>query len=137
MRRSVKPLVLLGLLGTLIFGSSFATQYGRALWGNRDIWWTPRSMALPLDQTRDVFELYVSGTSLGDHLVRRSLSAVEGSGRSYAVVAEDIRVRLNNWQTVRGSLLHSAVPAAFLLGASVTCLGLGVAGWLVGRREAG
>ena len=61
MRKSVNPLLLIGLLGTIVIGSQFAVQYGRAIWGDRDIWWTPMAMALSLDETTRAFEMYVSG----------------------------------------------------------------------------
>jgi hypothetical protein len=135
MRKNVNPLFLMGLIGTLVIGSHFAAQYGRALWGDRDIWWTPRTMAVSLEDTKQAFELYVSGTLLRDHLERGSLSAVAANGTPYRVAQGDIRVRLNNWYKVNASLLHSAVPSAFLLGVSVTCLTIGIVQWTQRREE--
>jgi len=96
------------------------------VWGKGDMWWTPRSMALPLSETRNNFELLVSGDLLQDHLARGSLSAIDSQGERYRLASEDVEVRLNNWQKVKSSMLHSAVLSAFMLGFSLLSLIVGV-----------
>ncbi|MGR0481370.1 MAG: hypothetical protein ACTFAL_08225 [Candidatus Electronema sp. V4] len=41
-------LLLAGLIGTVVSGAIFSEQYGAAVWGRSDIWWTPMELALPL-----------------------------------------------------------------------------------------
>jgi hypothetical protein len=135
MRKSVNPLFLIGLLGTIVIGSQFAVQYGRALWGDRDIWWTPKAMALSLDETKRAFELYVCGIPLRAHLARGSLTAAEVGGKPHRVAPGDVTVRLNNWHKIQASLFHGAIPSAFLLGASITCLAAGLVQWRARRKE--
>ncbi|MBN2467304.1 MAG: hypothetical protein JXD19_04060 [Deltaproteobacteria bacterium] len=140
MRKKINALLLIGIIGSVVCGSHFAVTYGRALWGPSDIWWTPISMALPLDETTQEFNILVSNELLQDHLKRRSLTATDLEGKSYQVVSDDIEVRLNNWHKVKASFLHSAVFAAFMLGVSITCLILGAVQVLTrrdGRKETG
>jgi hypothetical protein len=127
MKKRVNALLVIGITGTIVLGFHFGVQYGRAMWGNRSIWWTPKVMAVSLDETRQYFELFLSNELLQDHLKRRSLSATERNGKTYQVVPEDIKIRLNNWYKVKASFLNSAVFSAFMLGISVTCLILGLA----------
>jgi hypothetical protein len=127
MKKRVNSLLIIGITGTIVLGFHFGVQYGRATWGNHTIWWTPKAMAVSLDETRQYFELFLSNELLQDHLKRRSLSATERNGKTYQVVPEDIKVRLNNWYKVKASFLNAAVFSAFVLGVSVTCLILGLA----------
>jgi hypothetical protein len=125
-----KALLLIGIIGTAVFLSHFGVSYGRAMWGSRDMWWTPRSLALPLDDSRDEFRVFVLGEPLSDHVERGSLTVIDEGGEPHVIGPADVRVRLNNWDATRASLLHSAVYAAFMLGASATCLALGLAQFL-------
>lgn len=135
MQKSVNPLLLVGIIGTIVAGFHFGVEYGRAMWGSRDIWWTPKSVAFPLDKTRQEFELFLSGELLQDHLERSSLSATDSNGKSYQIVPDDIEVRLNNWHKVKASFLNSAVFSAFMLGVSSTCLVMGVMQLLARRKK--
>jgi len=126
MKGRINALLLIGIIGVSVFASHFALSYGRAVLGDRDMWWTPRSMAMPLPETRDDLHLFLDGEPLRDHLRRGALTARDPQGRSYRVVAEDIAVRLNNWHEVKASFLHAAVYSALLLGASAACLVLGL-----------
>lgn len=125
-----------GILGSTIFGSQLATDYGRAMWGDRDMWWTPGSMALPLDQTGEAFQIYLGGELLQRHVERGTLTAVDPQGRPYRVSHGDLRVRLNNWNQTRASFLHAAVFSAFMLGMSLVCLGVGARQVFAARRAA-
>ena len=127
MRKKIDPLLFIGIIGTCVIGSHFAAHIGRATWGNRDIWWTPRAMQLSLDEARDRFEVLLSGELLQDHIDRGSLSATDKNGERYRVVPEDVGVRLNNWQTAKASFLNAAVFSGFALGVSVACLAIGLA----------
>ncbi|MDH5297477.1 MAG: hypothetical protein OEV91_00475 [Desulfobulbaceae bacterium] len=125
MPQRLPPLLFIGLIGTLVTGSIFFMQYGRATWGDQNIWWTPRPLAVSLADTRQEFELLINDELLQKHIQHQTLMVMDVNGGSYPVTKEDIRVRLNNWYKVKASLLNAAVLTAFLLGVSVTCLILG------------
>jgi len=132
--RKINAFLIAGIIGVSVFGAHFGIQYGRAVWGNNDMWWTPKSMTLPLSKTHHNFELFVSGDLLQDHLDRNSLSATDAQGEHYDLVPEDIEVRLNNWQKVKSTMLHTAVWAAFMLGISVMSLIVGVIQFVSGNK---
>lgn len=125
MKGKINALFLIGVIGTVVFGFHFGLQYGRAVWGNSDIWWTPMSMAMSLHETRQTFNLFLGDELLQDHLARSSLSATDSKGRSYPIVADDIKVRINNWYKIKASFLHFAVFTGILLGGSIACLIMG------------
>jgi len=126
MKKKAHPLLMTGFIGTLVFGLQFGVDYGRATWGNRDIWWTPKTMALPLSDTSTHFEMYLDGKPLQDHLLKKSLTILDAVGNSHQVAQEDISVRFNNWQGIRASYLHKAIFSALFLGTSLTCLLFGI-----------
>jgi hypothetical protein len=131
----INGFLITGIIGVAVIGSHFGVQYGRAVWGSNDRWWTPKSMALTLSETRHNFELFVRGELLQNHLKKGTLSAIDSQGESYRLVPEDIQVRLNNWHKVKSSMLHSAVLAAFLLGISVMSLAVGVIQLVVEKKN--
>lgn len=126
MKKTANLLLLIGIIGTATFGFMFVADYAQELWGNKDIWWTPLSMALPLDKTTKQFEMFVKDETLQNHLQRGSLSFVDKRGQSHTVVSGDVKVRLNNWNKIKASILHRSVFMAFLAGSSVTFLILGM-----------
>jgi hypothetical protein len=119
-------LMMIGLVGTPIAGTQFGLDYGQAIWGETQIWWTPREMALPLDQTGGHIQILLDGEPLRDHLARNSLTALGSEGLAYFVTPEMVRVRLNNWPQVQAGKLHMAVYSALGLGVSLTCLIVGL-----------
>lgn len=127
--------LLAGIIGVSLFGSQFGVYYGRAVWGSTDIYWTPKTMALPVNDTRQEFELFLNDELLQDHLERGSLSATDLNGQSSRVVPDDIVVRLNNWQKTKVSLLHGAVFMALLLGVSLMSVLLGVTQMIAGNND--
>jgi hypothetical protein len=126
MRRKMNLLMMIGLVGTPIAGTQFGLDYGRAIWGETRIWWTPMELALPLEQTGGHFQLFLDGEPLSNHLARNSLTALGSEGLAYFVTPEMVRVRLNNWPQIQASMLHMAVYSALGLGISLTCLILGL-----------
>jgi hypothetical protein len=127
--------LLIGIIGVSLFGSYFGIYYGRAVGGSTDIWWTPKALALPLNDTRNEFEIFLKDELLQDHLERGSLLTTDLNGQSSRVVSNDIVVRLNNWHKTRASLLHSAVFTALLLGVSLMSLVVGVTARIAGNRD--
>ena len=135
MRRRLHPLLLAGLIGTAVSGSIFAEQYGGAVWGRSDIWWTPMELALPLPAAGKNFELYIGGELMQRQVERGALAVQDKNGALRPVAPAEIKVRLNNWQKIRAERLHGAVFAALSLGISTTCLVMGIVGHVQGRKE--
>jgi hypothetical protein len=125
MKRKFNELLIIGITGTAIFGSIFAVNYGETVWGNKDIWWTPISMALPLNETKQEIELYIKGELLQKHLERGTLIAVGKEGQSSPLVANDVNVRLNNWNKIKASKLNNVTVSSLFLGVSLTLLVMG------------
>lgn len=136
MKNRMNALLLIGIIGMAVIGSHFGVTYGRAVWGNKDIWWTPMSLALPLEDTSQDFRLFIGGEPLLEHVERGTLTARDANGQPYQVSSEDIRVRLNNWLDVKADFLHSAVFSGILLGISLTCLILGLAEFIRSPKQA-
>jgi hypothetical protein len=135
MKKQINALIVIGIIGTAIFGANFAAKYTQANWGNKDIWWTPMSMALPLNETQQEFELYIKGELLQKHLEAGALSVADKTGKSLLVGSDDIKIRLNNWNKMKSSMLNSAAISAFSLGISLAVLILGVVQYVANKEE--
>ena len=135
MKNTWKPFLLIGMIGIFTCGSQFATKYIQAIWGNQNIWWTPMQLALPLDETRNEFAIFISGEPMQKHIDQGTLSAIDQSGQPYRVAADDIKVRINNWNKTKASLLHWSVYIAMALGSCITFFGIGLIQWIVHRRR--
>jgi hypothetical protein len=122
----INPLVLMGLIGMLTIGTNFAMQIYRAFWGNQNIWWTSRTMQLPIEDFRDNLELFISKKPLQKHLADGTLFALDNNGEQYRVVSKDITVRLNNWNKVRSSILENAIISGVAFGIVITVLVIGL-----------
>jgi hypothetical protein len=123
--------IIAGLIGTMIFGLHLGNSIFTVFFADRNIWWTPSRLALPLSESEDVFQLLISKHSLQDHLKSGTLHVIGAEGVSYQVVAKDISVRLNNWQRIQVQTLEGALFSAFFFGVSVTLLLVG----FVNRRR--
>lgn len=135
MKKQINALIIIGIIGTAVFGSHVAVKYSEANWGNKDIWWTPASMALPLQETRQEFEMYLKGDLLDKHLERGSLAIVEKKGESSPLVASDIKIRMNNWNKIRAEKLNSAVITSFLLGICMASLVMGIVQYVAKKQD--
>ena len=122
----INPLVFIGLIGILTIGTNFAVQLYRAFWGNQDIWWTARTMQLPIQDSRDKFKLFINGKPLQKHLANGSLFALDNNGERYRVVSKDITIRLNNWNKVKSSILANAIISGVAFGVIITVLVIGL-----------
>ena len=130
-------LLWMGLTGSLIFGATFFENVYRAFWGDQTIWWTPQSMSLPIEETKNDFELYIAGTSLNKHLSARTLSTVDKNGKPYPLSAKDITVRRNNWDRTRASILADTTMIGFVFGVSLTLMLIGLFQFFQQRKEPG
>jgi len=120
--KQYRGLIIAGLLGTIIFGIHLSTSLFSTFFADKSIWWTPSRLALPLSETKEVFELSIAGKPLDQHLSEGSLLAVDDSGGQDLVVAKDISVRLNNWRKIQIQTLEGAVFSAFFFGVGLTML---------------
>lgn len=94
-------------------------------------------MALPRNDTRQEFELFLNDELLQDHLEPRTRISI-GNRPERTIKpggADDIVVRLNNWRKTKASLLHSAVFMALLLGVSLMSVLLGVTQMIAGNND--
>jgi len=126
LNKRINPILWIGLTGTLIIGTAFFADVYQAFWGDYTMWWTHQSRRLPLEKTKDNFELYIHGKLLQRHLSEKTLFSVDNEGKQYPVVSEDITVRLNNWDKVKSSILTNMTMSGFGFGACITLLLVGL-----------
>lgn len=126
MKRKFNELLIIGLTGTVFFGSFFAGEYLEVTKGNKDMWWTPMNMALSLDQSRTEFELYIQNEMLQKHIEKGTLLVAGEKGTPTKVTAGDVKIRLNNWPKVKVEKLNYCVMTVFFLGASLALLVVGL-----------
>src|SRR5713101_333819 len=77
-----------------------------------NIWWTPLPMATPLAVGSDRVEIYARGTDLRI-LVDGGQVRIGGT----VLTADDIRVRLNNWDRMRAEQIPMLLTYSFTVGA--------------------
>ena len=136
MKTIVNPLLLVGFLGTMVFGSHFAANAARAFWGDRDIWWTPRSLRLPLDRTENEFALYVGEKPFAELLAGGLLRVVDENDEIRVLHPDNVRVGINNWHKTRASFLAHSTISGVAFGAFLALLGVGLAGLRTQRKNA-
>ena len=99
-----------------------------------DIWWTPATNQLPLAESRDRVEIYVRGRPLGTLLEQGHLAITDSAG-PHVLGAQDVAVRLNNWDRVRIQRLPLLLMYSAVVGAGVVVLLLVATGRLAYREE--
>jgi hypothetical protein len=124
-----------GLIAVLLLIPSSLALY-RELSKRSDIWWTPAAMALSLPAAQDRVEIYVRGTPLGTLIDRKQLWIIDQASRS-AIDAQDIGLRFNNWDRIRGGRVPLLLFYAAACGAGVVLLVLVATGRLAYRGEHG
>jgi len=134
-RKFINPLLFIGLIGFFTIGSQFFADVLSVFYGNQDIYWTPRSMKLPIEETNNDFQVFISDKPLKKHLAENTLLAVDQSGKSYPVVSKDVSVRLNNWNKTKSRMLTKAVFTGFGFGIALTCLIIGFIQILIERKK--
>jgi len=135
MNKKINVFLFIGLLATFTIGVSFITDLYKAFLGEKNIWWTSQSMSLPIEETRNNFELYIGGEPLEKHLSAGHLSCVDNNGKQYSVVSKDISVRLNNWDKVKASILSYTIISSFGFGVAVTLVIIGIIQFFLRRKS--
>jgi hypothetical protein len=126
MIKRINTLLWIGIFGTLVVSTGLFTDIHRAFSGDQGIWWTHQSMKLPIEETKGNFELFIGGDPLWKHLAQGTLISVDKDGKQYSVVAQDVTVRLNNWEKVRASILERTTVSGFAFGVAITLLVIGL-----------
>jgi hypothetical protein len=132
--RQINSLLWIGLTGTIILGTIFFADLYRAFWGDRTIWWTHQAMKVPVEETKDNFELFIAGRLLQKHLADGTLLGVDNDGKQYPIVAKDVTVRLNNWDKIKATILGHTTMSGFGFGVALTLLVMGLIQFF-GRRK--
>ena len=99
-----------------------------------DIWWTPRTMLVPLAESKDRVEIYARGKLLDDLIQSRQLRIAGDSGSS-VLQASDIGLRFNNWDRVRGDRVSRLLIYAVMCGVTAVIFILILTGRLHYRGE--
>jgi hypothetical protein len=108
----------------------------RELSRRRDIWWTPRTMLIPLAESTDRVEIYALGQPLTALLQAGQVRMAEG-GSMTVLTAGEIGLRFNNWERVRAERLPVLLASAAGCGVAVLMLLLIMTGRLTWRGELG
>ena len=99
-----------------------------------DIWWTPRTMLVPLGEAKDRVEIYARGRPL-DGLIQAGQLRIVGDSGSSVLRTSDIGLRFNNWDRVRGDRETRLVIYAAMCGLTAMIFLLILTGRLGYRGE--
>jgi len=101
-----------------------------------DIWWTPPALALSLTESRDRVQIFAEGRPLETLLEQKQVSITDGAA-SHVLTTQEIGLRFNNWDRVRGQRLPLLLFYAGACGAGVILLLVIATGRLAYRGERG
>jgi hypothetical protein len=126
------------LFSTMMLALFFvaAVPLYRVLSRRPDIWWTPRTMLVPLGEATDRVEIYALGQPLTALLQNGQARVAEG-GSMRVLTPGDIGLRFNNWDRVRADRLPVLLASAAGCGVTVLMLLLIMTGRLAWRGERG
>ena len=101
-----------------------------------DIWWTPRTMLIPLGESTDRVKIYALGQPLTDLLQAGQVRLAEG-GSMRVLTANEIGLRFNNWERVRAERVPVLLASAAGCGIAALMLLMILTGRLAWRGERG
>jgi len=119
---------------SLVFFFLAAAPLYRELARRSDIWWTPRTMLVPLGESRDRVEIYTRGKPLAALLQAGQLRIAEEGGSSI-LATSDVGLRFNNWDRVRVERIPLMLVYAAACGITACIFLLVLSGRLVYRGE--
>ena len=99
-----------------------------------DIWWTPPSMLVPLDEAKDRVQIFARGKPLDD-LIQAGQLRIAEDGSSSVLQTSDIGLRLNNWDRIRSERFPGLLISAAGFGIGVMMFLLILTGRLAYRGE--
>src|SRR5262245_65199007 len=120
-------------LSLVVFFLAAAPLY-RELSRRSDIWWTPRTMLVPLAESKDRVEIYTRGKPLATVLQAGQLRIAEEGGSS-TLATSDVGLRFNNWDRVRAERIPLMLVYAAACGIAACIFLLVLSGRLVYRGE--
>jgi hypothetical protein len=122
MQRRLNPATIIGMIMVFTGAGHLLTAF---LTPAED-WWTPRSLALTPEESRDRVRVLVSGTPLAEHLEAGTLKVAAAGESPRPLTAEEVRFRFNNWDRVRADLYFQAIFSASYTTAGVLLLAVGL-----------
>ena len=115
----------------LIFGGIFflmsALQIVRFFNQPADIWWTPKTLSVPLADASDWVEVYVRDVALHEQIKAGRVQLLTDNATA-PVTESDIRLRFNNWDRIRAEGIPALLGAGIVLGASAVFFLIGIRG---------
>ena len=118
----------------LVFFFGAAAPLYRELSRPSDIWWTPRTMLIPLAESRDRVEIYTRGKPFAALLQAGQLRIAEEGGSS-TLATSDVGLRFNNWDRTRVARIPLMLVYAATCGITACLFLLVLSGRLVYRGE--
>ncbi len=107
-------ILIAGIIMLFVFGSQLAI----VIFQPDDIWWTPASMKLSMEESDDRVDIYIKDKRLVDMLDNEEL-LLKTDAESVELKKADITFRLNNWDKVRASQLAKVGITSALVMASL------------------
>jgi len=122
MKKWFNPVTIIGLFVVAMGLWQLASKFLEP----SDIWWTPRSLAVPLAESRDRVEVLVGGELLQKRIEDGALMLKAEDGSSRAVEAPDVTLRFNTWDARRADLYWQGMFSAAYLAIGVAMLVVGL-----------
>jgi len=101
-----------------------------------DMWWTPPASALSLTESKDRVQIFAEGRPLETLVEQKQVSITDGAA-SHVLTTQEIGLRFNNWDRLRGQRLPVLLGYAAACGAGVILLLVIATGRLAYREERG
>jgi len=61
-------------------------------------------MHLPFENSKDNFQLFISGKLIQEHLADGRIFILDDNGNHSRIVFSDVTIRMNNWNRVKSSM---------------------------------
>jgi hypothetical protein len=133
--KSINPLLLIGMIGVFTLGSGLIADLICVFYGEEGIYWTQEDMPLPLEKTKNDFQVFIGEKHLQDQLDGKTFFAADGELVPYPVLATDITVHLNNWHKVKAKILTKTTFTGFAFGVNLTLFVIGLVQTILQRNK--
>ena len=104
------------ILGGIFFLMS-ALQIVRFFNQPADIWWTPKTLSVPLADASDRLEVFLRDVALLEHIKGGRVQLLTDTGAA-TVTEADMRLRFNNWDRIRAERIPALLGNGIVLGAT-------------------